>query len=299
MRWTTALLVGVLGCNDDGPAADPYKCLAAGGDACFQMPTDVVYALDAAGAIVEPMLDCEPQQPSSTAGTLSGLTVDLFDSEQAIGGVELLGFRDVGLTDAVFDAVSAEDGSWTASVVELPHRAFAVSRRPGGLDVHLLYRELDTAQPATALRLPTATREQVSSLLATAGDQFLPGKTQVLAFATDCAGQPLGNVIANAAPVSARAGSRLFDPGVRIYYRVEGTAPILARRTMQWQTASSGGLAIANLSPGTHYIQLWGFRTANDVLYAADGIELLAEYPIETFEAEAAVVMPVSTRDGK
>lgn len=297
MRWTTALAVSVLGCSDDGPAADPYKCVSAGGDACFQMPTDVVYATDAGGAIVEPMLDCEPYEPSFSAGTLSGLTVDAFDSEQTIGGVELLGFRDLELTDGMFDVISAEDGSWAASVVELPRRSFAVSRRPGALDVHVLYREVDTAQSPASLRFPTATREQLSSLLATAGDQFLPGTTQVLAFATDCAGQPLGNVIANSAPVSARAGSRLFDPGVRIYYRVEGTAPVLARRTMQWQTASAGSLSIANLSPGTHYIQLWGFRTPNDVLYEADGIELLAEYPIETFEGEAAVVMSVSTRD--
>jgi hypothetical protein len=61
MRRRLVLALAVLGCNDHSPVADPYKCISAGGEACFELPSDVLYAVNGDGAPVAPILGCGPR----------------------------------------------------------------------------------------------------------------------------------------------------------------------------------------------------------------------------------------------
>jgi hypothetical protein len=302
MRLGAALVLGVtclLGCTThDDPAASPYKCLAKGGVGCFEMPDDIMYAIDASGAVVEPSLGCGPYVAIDAPApvTLSGTTVDADDPGLAVDGVRVQGFDNVEVTEPLFDVTSDAAGAWSATVPAMPSQAFIVTTKDGNLDLYYLYSRIDVAQPAQSLAFHTATRAQVAAVIESVGDQFLPGTTQLSGVAYDCAGNRLASVIANASPVSAKNGSRLYEAGVKTYYGPASDTPMLERRTERHETSESGRFAIANLPPEKHYIQLWGFATEDDRLREQFGLTLVAEVEVFTFNGEAGVILPLYSR---
>jgi hypothetical protein len=167
----------------------------------------------------------------------------------------------------------------------------------GELDVQNLYARLDVTQPSQSLNVPTATKAEVADALAAMGDQFIPGHSQIFTTAYDCAGNHLANAIANVSMTSARNGTRLFESGVRAYYSTETDATKYARRTQLHQTSGTSRIVVTNLGPGMHFLQLWGFLTPRDLAFGETALKLVAEYPIVTFEGEAALVMPIYTRN--
>lgn len=297
MRRLVALLVGVLGCSDDGPPADPYRCMAAGGEGCFELPTDVVEAATPEGVAAAPILDCSPYQIAQSNGPIafSGVTTDLQDTELIIPGVRVEAFSDLAMTQVLFDKTSDDSGAYSASAV-VPSEGFARSTAAGQLPLLFLYGRIDVNLASQTLNVQTATRLQVASLIEAVGDRFLPDKTQLASVAYDCLGNKLVNVIANLAPASGKNGSRLFEPGVRVYYGMEGPLPILARRTELFQTTTKGTLAITNIAPGRHFVQLWGFPTAGDLAKGSVGLKLLDEKEILVPDGDNGILMPLYGR---
>jgi hypothetical protein len=299
MRFRAALLLSLTACTThDDPTASPYKCLGKGGVGCFEMPEDIMHAVDASGSVVEPALGCGPYVAvdSPAPVTLMGTTVDANDPELAVDTVRIEAFDNVELTEPVFDVTSDDAGAWSTTVPTLPSQAFSRASKPGNLDLYYLYDRIDVGQATQSLAFHTATRAQIAGVIENVGDQFLPGKTQLAGVAYDCAGNRLASVIANASPVSAKNGSRLFEAGVKTYYGPATDAPVLARRTELHETSESGRFAIANLPPDKHYIQLWGFATEADRLREQFGLTLVAEVEIYTFNGEAGVILPLYAR---
>lgn len=298
MRLPAVLLLGALGCSDDGPSADPYRCVAAGGEGCFELPTDVVSAADASGVSVLPVLDCGPYDVVTSSAPLSfaGHVVDLEDSETFVPGVRIEAFADMTLTSRLFDVTSDADGAWSATAA-VPNLAFTRTTADGQLPLHVMYRRVDiNVAVHDMFDVQTATKTQVASMFETVGDRFLPGKSQLSAVAYDCAGNKLVNVIANIAPASGKNGSRLFEANVRTYYGAEGDMPMLARRTELAQTSSSGVIGIANISPGMHYVQLWGYPDAASLTRGSIALKLLAEHELFIADAEAVYLTPLYGR---
>jgi hypothetical protein len=292
-----ATLAAGPGCSDDAPVADPYQCVAAGGSRCFEVPIDVMYAVDATGTIVDPLLDCGPYEVALSSGplTIGGLTVDNTE-ELAVPDVRMEAYADHRFTAPLFDVTSSETGNWMVTVDQMPSLTFTRVSKADHLDLLYLHQRIDIALPVQDMRnVRTVTRDQIAARIATAGDLFVPGTSQLAGVAHDCAGNRLGSVIANASPVTAKLGSRRFEPGVRVYYELENGAA-LARRPQLHETSGSGGFAITNLPPGPHFIQLWGFPTQADLAIDFDGLRLVAEYEITVFEGESAIVMPLHAR---
>jgi hypothetical protein len=168
--------------------------------------------------------------------------------------------------------------------------------KAGNLDVLRAYEQFDIGTLVQdSLEIASVTRDDIAARIAAVGDQMLAGKSQLAGIAYDCNGNRLGSAIVNPSPVSAKLGTKRFEPGVRVFYELEsGTA--LARRPQLHETSGSGGFAITNLSPGPHFVQLWGFPTESDLDIDFEGLKLLAEYEIMVFVGEASIVMPAYAR---
>lgn len=296
MRLWPVLLLGVLGCTDDGPSADPYRCVAAGGEGCFELPTDVVSAADSYGVTVLPVLDCGPYEVATSGGALSLAGHVVNPQQMAVPGVRIEAFSDMTLTSRLFDVTSDGDGAWSANTT-VSNLAFIRTTADGQLPLHTMYRRIDiNVTTHDMFDVQTATKPQVASVFEVVGDRYLPGKSQLTAVAYDCAGNKLVNVIANIAPASGKNGSRLFEPNVRTYYGVDGDDPVLARRTELAQTSTSGLIGIANISPGMHYVQLWAYPDAAALTRGSVALKLLAEHELFIADVEAFYSMPLYGR---
>jgi hypothetical protein len=299
MRLSFALLIGVVGCtacSDDGPSADPYRCAAAGGDACFELPTDFVAAANELGAAVLPELGCGVYPIASSAGaiTLEGHIVDFDNQLLLIEDVRLEAFGDPVLSQLLFDETSDSNGAWSASAV-VPNLVFARTTAAGQLPIHFMYGRIDIGITTQSMvDFVSATKTQVSARFEAVGDRFLPAKSQLIATATDCAGNRLVNVIGNVAPASGKNGTRLFESGVRTYYGKADAGEALGRRTELSQTTSAGTFGVANLSPGKHFVQLWGFPTAAALAMGSLGLELLDEKELLVFDGEAGYMIELN-----
>ena len=293
------LLIGVslAGCTDD-PAADPYACMAAGGEACFQLPTDVVGAADVDGVSIAPIIVCDGYEVVTSPSPIafSGHVLDFGTTDTYLPDVRIEAFADVGLTSKVLDVTSDAEGAWTATF-NAPSLAFGRTTAAGQLPVHFMYGRIDVNDPVQDMfDVQSATRLQIASSIEVAGDRFLPGKSQVAARALDCYGNRLTNVIGNIAPASGKNGSRLFEPGVRSYYGLDGALPVLGRRTEVFQTTKAGILGFANLAPGHHFVQLWGFPDDAALAQGSIGLKLLDEKELIVFDEESAFLVELDGR---
>ncbi len=295
---SAVLWVVLVGCSDDGPTADPYACIAAGGEACFELPTDVIGGADASGTNVVPVLSCDSYEVVSSPSPLmfSGHTIDFGSPDTYLPDVRIESFADVAMTSQLFDVTSDAEGAWAATAT-VPSLAFARSSATGQLPLYFLYGRIDVNDPVHDMfDIQTATRQQIAGTIEVAGDRFLPGRSQVAARAFDCVGNRVTNAVGNIAPVSGRNGSRLFESGVRTYYGIDGAVPVLGRRTEESQTTSSGIIGFTNLSPGRHFVQLWGFLDASALAKGSLGLTLLDEKDLIVFDSEAAYLLELNAR---
>src|SRR5262249_6528888 len=118
----------------------------------------------------------------------------------------------------------------------------------------------------------------------------------VFGTALDCNGNRLVNVVVNVSQTTGVNGTRLFEAGVKTYYSAEGMDYAFARRTQLMQTTSFGGYAIANLAPGHHYVQIWGYPTEADVAKGSTALVLLGEEEIVVPTTETGFIVPVYGR---
>lgn len=299
-RWPL-LLIGLasFGCDDDGPPADPYRCMAAGGEGCFEMPTDVIGAADSDGTRISPALDCDALELVTSSGpvSFSGHTVDYDDGEFVLPAVRIEAFSDHELTARLWDVTSDTNAVWSTTTT-VPNVTFVRTTASGQMRVEYVYARTDvTSLTQTGVDYQTATRAQAATAIERAGDRFLPGKSQLRGIAHDCAGNRLVNVIVNIAPASGKNGTRLFEAGTRVYYGVD-TVPAspLGRRTEIAQTSTTGVFGIANISPGIHYVQLWGFPDAQSVLNGAISLKLLDEKELIVSDTETQFVLRLDGR---
>lgn len=289
------LLGGAAACEDGALEADPYGCMSAGGAACFELPIDTLYAIDDTGAVVDATLGCGPPQVvmSTSPITIGGLTVNL-DETLAVEDVQIEAYADVGLTTPLFETSSGADASWSATVNAMPSTVSIGLGKADRLPMLHLARPIDIAASVTTdVQLVTPTRDEVAARLASVGDFFTLGSSQLFGTVHDCAGHRLASVLVNAAPVTAKLGSKRFESGVRTYYALDSGA--LARRPQLHETTGNGGFMITNLRPGPHFIQLWGFPTRADLEIDGEGIRLLGETEIMVFEGESGLTLPVRT----
>lgn len=298
-RWPLLLIGFCIGCEDDSPPADPYRCMAAGGEGCFEMPTDVIGAATSDGMRVSPVLDCGAVEIVTSSGPVafSGHTVDYDDGEFVLPDVRIEAFSDHELSTRLWDVTSDSNAVWSTTTV-VPNVTFVRTSAAGQLDVQYLYARTDvTSLTQTGVDYQTASREQAATAIERAGDRFLPNKSQLRGVAYDCAGNALVNVIVNIAPASGKNGTRLFEPGTRVYYGVDTipTSP-LGRRTEISQTSTTGVFGIANISSGIHYVQLWGFPDAQSVLNGAISLKLLDEKELIVSDTETQFVFRLDGR---
>jgi hypothetical protein len=298
MRISFALAMVLGGCADDAVTPTPYTCLAAGGAACFQLPTKPIAAADAFGKPAQPVLDCGPYEVRTSAApvTFRGTTVNALDAT-ATPLVHVEAFEDLAMTRVLGETVSDELGAYSLTIPAMPSQRFVRTFSTGALPVHVLYERTDVASPVhDNVELATATRANLASTLELVGDHFVPGRSQVLGVAVDCAGNSLVNVIANVAPSSAAAGDREYEAGVRTYYAVDRKSPALGRRTQVMQTTVAGRFAASNLHSGRHYMQIWGFLAESSMVDGADGLELLGEVELAVPTTETGLFVTVHGR---
>jgi hypothetical protein len=296
-----AVTGGVAGCADDGPVASAYRCVAAGGEGCFEPPSAAIAAATGDGSVVPAALDCAPYElvTSQAPVELAGTTVELVDRQAAAPLVRVEAYRDLAQTTPVLDTASDAAGQWSATVSALPSVAFVRTTAPSQLPLVYPYVRFEVSGPSAMIELHAATRAQIAQVFERVGDRFLPGRSQLLATAYDCAGNRLVHAIANLASATGVHGSRLFVPDVRVYYGSEGSdspAPALARRSQLAETSTSGSIGMSNLPPGRHYVQLWAFESENDILCCATALRLLAEYPLEVHADEVGFMMTLHAR---
>jgi hypothetical protein len=300
MRTSIALLLALTACSDDEPTADAYKCAAAGGAGCFELPTRVVEATDATGAPTAPVLDCSAYEVT-TAGapvTFTGNTVHAVNKAK-IGLVHVELFSDLALTTLLAETISDEMGAYTLTVDALPSQVFVRTMGADTLPVHKLYERFDVSVTQHDMHdFITTTRNAVVGILDSVGDLFMTGKTQLTGYAYDCNGNRLVNVVANIAQSSAAAGERLYEPGVRVYYYAIDTqdALYLARRAQSAMTNSPGSFLATNLATGKHYVQVWGYPDDAALDNGAEGLVLLGEAEIRVPGMETATFVSVHSR---
>jgi len=299
-----ALVMCVVACGDDSNNADPYKCVAAGGDACFEYPTARVEAADpiSFASKAPDLTSCPAMYEIQTIPsiTFTGHTFTLFGNN-AIAAARFEIFQNLNLTGSLADVTSDDGttdpdltGSYTVTVDNMPSQVFLRTSKSGFLPLVFLYQRFDPA--ATALDpydAKLATRTDISMLFENVSDAFIMGKTQVIGHATDCNGNNLVNVVANVSTSSAIGSPRTYEVGVRTYYAEEGLELRLARRTMMMQTGTSGRFAASNLSAGRHFIQIWGYLTDADVAMGGKGLSLLGEQEIIATSIESAQIVPL------
>jgi hypothetical protein len=284
MRWVFVCLLA--GCASD-PVADPYACMAAGGAACFELPTTAVEAIDVADNPVDPALDCAAITGTPlSATTVAGHTIDLFTGAP-LPGIAVQVFDDVGLTAKSDDTVSDN----YAEVTVMPRMSVAYWRTAGDGRMPLLEVEKQTADGFDAL---TTTTDDITALVTSVGDKLMPNKSLVITHIRDCNGNRLLNTITNVSPATGRNGSRLFEPGVRTYYYAADSKQLM-RRTQLAQTTRESAAVATNLSPGHQLVQLWGFPTQAAEQQGAVGLELLAEVEVVVPDGQNTIVAPLTT----
>jgi hypothetical protein len=284
MRWVFLCLLA--GCAGDPDPADPYACMAAGGAACFELPSTAVEAIDVADNPVEPALDCAPVTATSFTSAVGGHTIDLFTGTP-LPGISVQVFDDVGLTAKSDDTVSDNYGELTV----MPRMTVATWWTDGDGRMPLVEVEKRTADGFDAL---TTTTDDITALVTSVSDRLLPNKSVVITRIRDCNGNRLLNTIINVAPATGKNGSRLFEPGVRTYY-YGGETKQLMRRTQLAQTTRESAAVATNLSPGPQLVQLWGFPTQADELQGTVGLRLLAEVEVVVPDGQNTIVAPLQT----
>lgn len=258
--------------------------MAAGGAACFELPTTAVEAIDVADNPVAPALDCAPVTGTPLgATTVGGHTIDLFTGTP-LPGIQVQVFDDVGLTAKSDDTVSDN----YAELTVMPRMSVAYWRTDGDGRMPLVEVEKRTADGFDAL---TTTPEDITALVTSVSDKLLPNKSVVVSRIRDCNGNRLLNTIINVAPATGKNGSRLFEPGVRTYYYADK----LMRRTQLAQTTRESAAVATNLSPGPQLLQLWGFPTQADELQGAVGLKLLAEVEVVVPDGQNTIIAPLQT----
>ena len=298
MKVAIVLALAVLGCTDDEPSADPYKCMAAGGGGCFEMPTQPIAAADATGAAVTPNLACGayPVSTSAVPVMLSGYTINA-RTMALTPGVHVEVFSDVALTNRIGETTSSDTGGYSLAIAAMPSLVHLRTRGVGLVPLQLVHQRVDVSVSDHGDHLlHVASREDLAATLESVGDLFLPGKTQLAGVALDCDGNRLVHAIANVAPASAANGSRLFEDGVKVYYARESDAAALDRRTRLHQTTSSGGFAATNLAPGRHFVQVWGFPSESALAMGSIALELLGEVEVLAPAEESGVAVSVYGR---
>jgi hypothetical protein len=300
MRTSIALAVALMGCSEEEPTADAYKCAAAGGAACFELPTRVVEATDASGADTTPVLDCAAYEVTTANApiTFTGRTVHAVNKAMVpLVHVEL--FADLALTMLVGETISDETGNYTFMVDGLPSQVFVRTMGTDTLPSHQLYERFDvTLMQYDMHDFVTTTRSAVAAIVESVGDLFATGKTQVTGVAYDCNGNRLVNVVANIAPSSAAGGTRAYEEGVRVYYYgidAQNTA-VLNRRAQASMTRSPGSFVATNLASGKHYVQVWGYPDDAALANGEFGLVLLGEAELRVPSMETAAFVSVHSR---
>src|SRR6478736_6460445 len=172
MRWVFACLV-VAACGTE-PEPNPYACMAAGGDTCFELPTTAVEAIDVADNPVAPDLDCAHITGTPIgATTVAGHTID-FTTGAPLRGIAVQIYDDVALTAKSDDTVSDNYGELTV----MPRMSVAYWRTDGDGRLPLVEIAKPTADRFDA---HTTTKADISALLSSVGDRFLPAKSQLVA----------------------------------------------------------------------------------------------------------------------
>ncbi len=292
------IVTALAGCADDKQPADPYACMAAGGEACFQLPANPILAADALGKPAQPALDCAPYEVKTSAApvTFSGTTTNALDRAPT-PLVHIEAFADLAMTSLLGETISDEVGDYMLTIPAMPSQLFVRTTATGALPLHFLYERSEVgAGQAPMFELWTASRANVAATLELVGDRFASNASQVTGFALDCDGNRLVNVIANVAPSSAAGGARTFEPDVRTYYAIDRSTPALGRRTELAQTTIAGSFTASNVKSGRHYLQVWGFRSESAIADGADGLTLLGEAELAVPPTETAVFVDVHAR---
>ena len=275
MKVVLSALVALVGCSSD-PVHVP-TCQVEGGSACFQLPTDTIQTRDGAPS----KLGCSNfvPVPSTNAVAVSGnlmkygVSVVVPDATVAFYGTP-------DYATPVATATTAADGTWSLTLpAGTPSIVYTQVSASGFLDTRSYFIGLDLTKPTiTNFNGRIVTSDNIESAALLVKENWDPTKTVFLGTALDCNGVIVEHA---AAVVSSTSGSRTFVKGVAVYYSAPGAVPLAVPPDERGDTNDNGEFAFFHMPLNTMlYGQLWGFTDAAALAQGADGLTLLAEFPV-------------------
>lgn len=210
--------------------------------------------------------------PTTVAVALSTIVRD-FQSDNLVGGAQVIAFRGQNLGD-VFDTQTADQNAAVTITIPVGVTRFGYKMTSdSALDTLLLNQKVD---PDTAMQtessIKSVSKTTAQTLPALIGVSRTPG-TGVLAGAIrDCQDREISNFIAT---VSTTQGTVTHAAGSDTYY-FSPTVGLPVRHSQQKHGSKNGLFMVIELQPApTAYVQVWGYLTAADV--ASDTKTLIAE----------------------
>lgn len=236
-------------------------------------------------------------QPPGPPLTLSGRVLD-FQTGTGVGGAMLLAFpgtrTDETLGTATSDAAVATRGDYTAVLAPLTgadrrygFRLAAAQYQP----TYVLDQYLDpaTASPVRDLRMVST--GTTTALVAFIGQQYDLLSATVVGTMRDCAGHEVSNVVAT---VSSVPGAGAHVTGANTFYFSGAANPLPVRHDVSPTTNKDGQFLVVDVTAQATpaFIQVWGFRTAGELM--AGALTLLAEVPapLEPGTVDAVTLEP-------
>jgi hypothetical protein len=298
LRWVVALSL-IASCGDGETAPDLSKCSTTGGENCFAVPTAAIIARnETPGFGSRPTLGCGPLVPHTvTANALEGR---VYDYQHGINtGIPraTLSFYSTVDEDSELATGTADDsGDFSVTLPpNTPDILFAHQTAPTTIDEQSYYiRAVATGSPEVLeFDVAAVTQDFVDEANGLVRVTPRPGAVVAVATIQDC---DHFNIEHAEVVVSTASGSRSFVDGISTVYGVKGALPIPVTIDVRGDTNDNGVAGIFNIpttEPGTLYIQAWGFIDDDAVARGADGLSLLAEYPINTFVANTGFSLPM------
>jgi len=268
-------LVAVAACSDS-PTHVP-TCQVEGGSACFQLPTDIIQTRDGAPS----NLGCSDfmPTPSVNAVSVSGL-LQKYGVSVPVAGATITFYATPEFSPAVATATTAADGTWSLVLpAGTPNIVYTQSSASGFVDSRGYFIGLDLTKPSvTNFNGRIVTSDNVESAALLVKENWDPTKSIYVGTALDCMNMIVEHAIAT---VSSEPGVRKFVDGVAVYYSAPGAVPLAVLPEDRGDTNDNGAFAFFHMPPDvTLYGQLWGYIDAAAMAQGADGLTMLAEFPV-------------------
>jgi hypothetical protein len=296
-RWWLVLIAacgGSSATSPDAPSivdAPPNQDSLPQGNPGFAPPTSLITAWTFTGGAYQPAtldLSCEGMVASHPATTIAislATTVIDFQNQSPDAGMPVAAFAGVATTTTIASGTTDGSGVATLTIPKPQTRiGFVVT---GGASAHDTYTFDRVLAPSTAtqtITVPSVSDSTFDTLPSLVNLNAAVGSATDIGTARDCQGHLLAGL---AATVSATPGVRDHIAGADTFYFQDPTDLPVTHETTLMTTHDGIFMVIEMSATPTAYVQLWGFRDANQL--ANGTMELISELPV-VVPANAALV---------